>query len=73
MKAVIEVDLNDLNKVILGNRVFLSFQFSCPWSRLSLLHLEDTSYLKSFQYSKNQESIVSIKKTVLTEVQYDVN
>lgn len=69
-----EVNLNDLNRVTLGNRVFISFHFSYPGSRASLLHfLEDTSSLKSFQYSKSQENIASIQKAVLTEVQYDVN
>lgn len=74
MKAITEVHLNDLNRVALGNRVFLSFQFSYPGSRVSLLHfMEDVSCLKSLEYSKNRENIVSIKKMVLIEIQCGVN
>lgn len=74
METIIKLNLNHLNRVILGYTGFLSIQFSCPWSRLSVLHfLEDTCYLTSFQDSKNQESIVSIMKMGLPEVQYDMN
>ena len=73
METIIKLDLNDLN-IYLRIYSFLSIQFSCPWSRLSVLHfLEDSCYLTSFQDSKNQKSIVSIMKMGVPEVQYDMN
>lgn len=69
LKVITEVHLNDLNGVTLGNRVFLSFQFSYPGSRVSLLHfLEDMSCLKSLEYIKNRENVVSVKKMVSAEI-----
>ena len=73
METINKLDLNDLN-IYLRIYGFLSIQFSCPWSRLSVLHfLEDTCYLTSFQDSKNQKSIVSVMKMGVPEVQYDMN
>lgn len=74
MKAISEGNLNNLSRATLGNRVFLSFHFSYPGSRVSLFYiLEDTPYAKSFQYSKSRENIISIKKMVLIEVLYGVS
>lgn len=69
MKAITEFDVNDLNRVILGNRVFLSLQFSDPGSSFSAPLLR--RYV--LQYSKNWENIISVKKMVLPEIQHGTN